>query len=155
MRLLARYAGTVLGVFVLLGVGLAAVGYALVTELDPGNGVGSDLAGAFLVLVASVVMFYVGPALAAVAGLVGGVHNGDAASSAVAGGLGSFVGFYLMFALAFAGLSVGLTGGADASLGDNAVLLVAVGVATGVVGAACGVVGSGLSGGGTASRVNW
>jgi hypothetical protein len=152
-----RELGRVVGLFVTVGVGLGLAGFLVVTQLEVGSGGSPGLLGGLVVLQAIAILYFIGPAVAAVAGVVVGTRNGDRRTALLAGGVGSLVGAYLLFGIALglilAAASTGSGGGGGFDLSENALAIAGVGVPAALVGAVTALLAGERST--TASRVNW
>jgi len=160
MRDILREFGSVVGLFVVVGLGLGLAGSLVVSRLtlgDLGGGAGSTVVGGLVFFQAVSVVYFTGPAVGAVGGVLAGLRSEDTAVGALAGGAGSLVGFYLMIAVAVLVMAVALSDGASGlSPGDNVTLIAASGVPAALVGGVTGAVaGVRAASAAAASRTAW
>jgi hypothetical protein len=154
-------AGWILGVFAVVGIGLGLTGYVAIDALQGALGGGESAMAQtlgqffslFVFFMALVVVFFLGPVVAMVSGLIAGAIVWEPLDGVVAGGLGSFVGFYFMLFLSvpllFLALDAGGGGGGTSTgaqpqfdAGSLVVPAVLAGLPTGIVGAITGVIGN-------------
>lgn len=159
MRDILRELGSVVGLFVVVGVGLGLAGYLVVSRLtlgDVGGGAGPAMVSGLVFFQAVSVVYFAGPAVGAVGGVLAGLRSEDTAVGVVAGGAGSLVGFYLMVAASVLVMTVALSDGASGlSPGDNVTLIAASGVPAALVGAVTGGVAGIRAASAAASRTAW
>lgn len=156
-------AGWIVAVFAVVGIGLGATGYvttSLGTNAFGGGGSGSagamqqafaQLFAVLIVFQGTLVVFFSGPLVAMVTGLVSGSILWDTLDAIVAGGLGAFVGFYLLVFLSVPLMLIAIGGGGGGGgsttqtslqFGKLVVPILVMGFPTGVVGAISAVVGN-------------
>ncbi|MDG5778532.1 hypothetical protein VB773_01295 [Haloarculaceae archaeon H-GB2-1] len=153
-------AGWTLAVFAVVGIGLGLTGYvttdfALGAFAADGSATAQTVGQLFAAIVAFlslIIVFFLGPLVAMVTGLIAGSVVWEPTEAVIAGGLGSFVGFYIMLFLSVPLLFVALdaSGGSGTSSSaalqlDPGSLLAPVAIAglpTGLVGAVTAVIGN-------------
>ena len=139
--------GKVIALFGLLGIGVGLASFIDINEMTTAgsNGeqnMGEAFAAAIVILQSVGFLYFIGPAMATITAILSS-RTETRLYSALTNGVGSFIGYYVMFLLAFLIMQVAFPEGSgdettSTDLSRNLVLMVKIGIPTGLIGAAAG-----------------